>query len=153
MRLSEIKERLETLESSLQVDASEDGEVDSTDARTTKKTTTWGNDNIPVAGETFREFVKSLYQRNELVGGQFRLNGEPVMLDATTCPLLMLVAEHDDLVPPAATLSLKQHVTSTDVEAMSVKAGHIGLAVGSKSHRQLWPSVAMWIADRSTVRV
>ena len=27
----------------------------------------WLNDNIPVAGETFREFVKNLYQRNELV--------------------------------------------------------------------------------------
>ena len=33
----------------------------------------WTNDNIPVAGETFREFVKKLYQRNELVKGEFRL--------------------------------------------------------------------------------
>ena len=33
----------------------------------------WVNDNIPVAGETFREFVKKLYQRNELVKGEFRL--------------------------------------------------------------------------------
>ena len=30
----------------------------------------WLNDNIPVAGETFREFVKKLYQRNELVRGE-----------------------------------------------------------------------------------
>ena len=30
----------------------------------------WVNDNIPVAGETFREFVKNLYQRNELVQGR-----------------------------------------------------------------------------------
>ena len=27
----------------------------------------WVNDNVPVAGETFREFVKKLYQDNELV--------------------------------------------------------------------------------------
>ena len=33
----------------------------------------WVNDNIPVAGETFRTFVKNLYQQNELVRGEFRL--------------------------------------------------------------------------------
>ncbi len=33
----------------------------------------WVNDNIPVAGETFREFVKKLYQRNQLVQGELRL--------------------------------------------------------------------------------
>ena len=35
----------------------------------------WLNDNIPVAGETFREFVNKLYQRNELVRGELRLGG------------------------------------------------------------------------------
>ncbi len=49
----------------------------------------WTNDNIPVAGETFREFVKKLYQRNELVKGEFRLGvgEEPVQLKRITCPL------------------------------------------------------------------
>ena len=35
----------------------------------------WTNDNIPVSGETFREFVKKLYQGNELVRGEFRPSG------------------------------------------------------------------------------
>ncbi|WP_052031945.1 class III poly(R)-hydroxyalkanoic acid synthase subunit PhaC [Novipirellula maiorica] len=112
----------------------------------------WANDNIPIAGETFREFVKKLYQRNELVKGEFRLNGKPVQLSKITCPLLMLVADRDDLVPPSSTLAIEQYVGSNDVQAMSIDAGHIGLAVGSRSHRQLWPNVAMWIADRSTNR-
>ena len=33
----------------------------------------WSNDNIPVAGETFREFVKCLYQQNQLVSGELQL--------------------------------------------------------------------------------
>ena len=40
----------------------------------------WVNDNIPVAGEAFREFVKSLYQRNLLVKGELvarRAPGRP----------------------------------------------------------------------------
>ena len=59
----------------------------------------WVNDNIPVAGETFREFVKKLYQRNQLVKGEFRLNDIPVKLERITCPLLLLTAKDDHLVP------------------------------------------------------
>ena len=40
----------------------------------------WVNDNIPVAGETFREFVKDFYQGNRLVRGEFRLGGRRVDL-------------------------------------------------------------------------
>lgn len=112
----------------------------------------WVNDNIPVAGETFREFVKHLYQQNQLVKGEMRLHDIPVQLDKINCPLLMLVAEHDHLVPPSSTLALKEHVSSQFVQSMSINAGHIGLAVSSKAHGQLWPDAAMWIADHSTNR-
>ena len=111
----------------------------------------WADDNIPVAGKTFREFVKKLYQRNELVDGKFQLSGEPVTLDKITCPLLLLVADHDDLVPPKSKLAIEQRASSQHIQTMSTDAGHIGLAVSSRAHRQLWPNVAMCIADRSTL--
>ncbi|HEY3476927.1 MAG TPA: class III poly(R)-hydroxyalkanoic acid synthase subunit PhaC [Anaerolineales bacterium] len=113
----------------------------------------WSNDNIPVAGETFREFVRHLYQQNELVKGEFRLGDIPVTLENITCPLLTLVAEQDHLVPPSSTLAIKDYVSSKFVKHMSINAGHIGLAVSSKAHAQLWPDAAMWIADHSTNRV
>ncbi|MFV2067016.1 MAG: hypothetical protein ACC645_08540 [Pirellulales bacterium] len=112
----------------------------------------WGNDNIPVAGETFREFVKMLYQKNMLVRDEMRLADTPVHLDQITCPLLMLVAELDHLVPPGSTLALREYVGSKEIKEMVINAGHIGLAVSSKAHRQLWPDAAMWIADHSTPR-
>jgi polyhydroxyalkanoate synthase len=111
----------------------------------------WANDNIPVAGETFREFVKCLYQRNQLVKGEFRLRHDvPVKLERITCPLLLLTAEFDHLVPPASTLGIKPHVRSKDIKAMSIAAGHVGLVTSSKAHRQFWPDAANWIAERST---
>ena len=112
----------------------------------------WSNDNIPLAGETFREFVKCFYQKNQLVQGQFRLNGKSISLGDITCPLLILVAEADDLVPPESTLAIEHFVSSKEVTKMVIDAGHIGLAVSSRGHRQLWPDVTMWLADRSTVR-
>jgi polyhydroxyalkanoate synthase len=110
----------------------------------------WANDSIPMAGETFRQYVKALYQQNRLVSGQMSLAGKPLRLEAITCPLLLLVAEKDHLVPPDSTLALQQFVSSEDVTSMSINAGHIGLAVSSKAHRHFWPEAADWIADHST---
>jgi polyhydroxyalkanoate synthase len=113
----------------------------------------WVNDNIPVAGETFREFVKLLYQQNQLVNGEMTLRDRPVKLQDITCPLLTLVADQDHLVPPNSTLAIKHYVSSQFVRHMSINAGHIGLAVSSKAHSQLWPDAAMWMADHSSNRM
>lgn len=110
----------------------------------------WTNDNIPVAGETFREFVKCLYQRNQLVKGEFRLGNEPVDLRRIACPLLLLAAEFDHLVRPESTFGLAPHVGSRDVKKMTISAGHVGLAVSSKAHKQFWPEAARWIVEHST---
>jgi polyhydroxyalkanoate synthase len=109
----------------------------------------WTQDNIPVAGETFREFVKCLYQRNQLIKGEFRLRDKPVKLDRITCPLLLLAATFDHLVTPASTLGIEPHVGCQEVKKMTIDAGHVGLAVSSKAHRQFWPEVANWLADHS----
>ena len=121
-------------------------------SRTTSRMEKWTNDNIPVAGETFREFVKKLYQRNELVRGEFRLGDVPVDLKRITCPLLLLMASEDHLVPPSQTSGIEPHVGSTDIKAMTLDAGHVGLAVSSKAHKSFWPAATQWIADRSGTR-
>jgi polyhydroxyalkanoate synthase len=91
-----------------------------------------------------------LYQRNQLVKGEFRLRNIPVKLDRITCPLLLLAAKHDHLVTPASTMGIIPHVRSSEVKQMVIDAGHVGLAVSSKAHRQFWPEAANWIAQRST---
>jgi polyhydroxyalkanoate synthase len=110
----------------------------------------WASDSIPVAGETFREYVKLLYQQNRLVKGEMSLDGKPVNLEAIRCPLLLLVALQDHLVPPPSTLAAARYVGSREVHSLSIDAGHIGLAVSSRAHRQLWPQAAKWIDERST---
>jgi polyhydroxyalkanoate synthase len=111
----------------------------------------WLNDNIPVAGETFRVFVKNLYQRNELVRGEFRIGRRRVDLGRITCPLLLLTAEADHLVAPSSTEGVRPHVGSRDVTSMGIGAGHVGLVVGAKAHAKFWPEVTRWTAERSPV--
>jgi polyhydroxyalkanoate synthase len=110
----------------------------------------WLNDNIPVAGATFREFVKKLYQGNQLVRGELHLGERRVDLGRLACPLLLLTAENDRLVAPRATEGIRPHVGSGDVASMAVGAGHVGLVVGGKAHKTFWPAATRWLAERST---
>ncbi|MEE9294779.1 MAG: class III poly(R)-hydroxyalkanoic acid synthase subunit PhaC [Phycisphaerae bacterium] len=110
---------------------------------------TWLNDNIPVAGETFRQFVKLCFQQNLLIKGELELGGERVDLKNIRCPILNLTAQKDHLVPCAQSLPFNDAVGSTDRKSINFPAGHIGMAVGSKAHRDLWPKVCDWLADRS----
>lgn len=110
----------------------------------------WANDSIPIAGETFRDFVKLLYQQNQLVEGKLELRGTPVRLDSIHCPVLLLTADRDHLVSPRSSKALQQHVSSEKFESLSIDAGHIGLAVSTRSHQDLWPQASKWIAAHST---
>jgi polyhydroxyalkanoate synthase len=110
----------------------------------------WLNDNIPVAGATFRAFVENLYQRNELVRGQLWLGPRRIDLGRITCPLLLLTASNDHLVAPASTEGIRPHVGSSDVRSVTIGAGHVGLVVGAKAHAKVWPEATRWAAERST---
>lgn len=110
---------------------------------------TWLNDNIPVAGEIFRQFVKYCFQRNLLIQGKLTIGEERVDLRNVRCPVLNLVAQHDHLVLPGQSTPFNDVISSTDRKVVSFPVGHIGLAVSSKSHRDLWPSVVQWLGERS----
>jgi polyhydroxyalkanoate synthase len=110
---------------------------------------TWLNDNIPVAGEMFRQFVKYCMQQNKLIKGELRIDGRVVDLRRILCPILNVTAQQDHLVPPYQSLPFNDAVGSTDRKSVNFPAGHIGLAVGSKANRELWPKACDWLAERS----
>jgi polyhydroxyalkanoate synthase len=112
----------------------------------------WVADGIPMAGETFRQFLKDIYQENLLIRNRMRLGGRRVDLKRIDMPLLLVMGRRDHLVPPSASRPLLDAVASTDKESKEIEAGHIGLSVGSRAHRELWPAVAEWISIRSDAR-
>ncbi|HVZ93971.1 MAG TPA: class III poly(R)-hydroxyalkanoic acid synthase subunit PhaC [Phycisphaerales bacterium] len=109
----------------------------------------WSNDNIPIAGEVYRDFVKYGFQQNLLLKGKFPLGRKKIDLGEITCPVMNITADSDHLVHPCQSTPLKEVVGSDDYSEMSVKAGHIGLSVGSRAHKELWPKVCQWMAERS----
>ncbi len=110
---------------------------------------TWSSDNIPIAGEVYRDFVKYGLQQNLLVKGEFPLGQHTIDLSNITCPVLNLVADKDHLVPCGQSTPIRECISSSEYQELSVKAGHIGLAVGSRAHKELWPQAVEWLAARS----
>jgi polyhydroxyalkanoate synthase len=112
----------------------------------------WINDGIPLAGETYREFIKKCYQQNLLVKNKFTINGHKVDLDNITMPLLSIIAEYDHLVPKESSISFNDLVPSRDKKMIVFPTGHIGLSVSSATHAKLWPDVIEWLTKRSDIK-
>ena len=110
----------------------------------------WIYDSPDQAGEAFRKFVKDLFQKNLLCKGEFTLGGRKVDLKNITMPVLNLFGEQDHLVPPYCSKPLAELVGTKDVTTIEYPVGHIGMYVSSKAQKEMPPTVANWLKDRSS---
>jgi len=110
----------------------------------------WNTDTLPLAGEYFRQTTKLLMWDNRLLGGTLDVGDHRVDLSAITAPFLHLAAEHDHIVPPAASAPLLSMIGSADKREIVLKGGHVSLVAGPNAKKRLWPALAAWLAERST---
>jgi polyhydroxyalkanoate synthase len=109
----------------------------------------WIFDSPDQAGETFRKYVKELFQQNQLCKGEFKLGGRRVDLKNITMPVLNLFGEQDHLVPPYCSKPMAELVGTKDVTTIAYPVGHIGMYVSSKAQKEMPPTVANWLKERS----
>ncbi len=109
----------------------------------------WANEYTPFPGEFFRQWVKEFYQENKLVKNELILGGRRVELSRIRCPVLVVGAKQDYIVPPECARALIDAVESTDKEYIELPGGHISLIAGRGAKRNVWPKVSFWIAQRS----
>lgn len=108
----------------------------------------WVHDGPAQAGEAYRQFIKDMYKENKLYKGTYELEGEKVDLKKIDMPMLTIYARGDHLVPPKCTIPLNDLVSSKDKELYEFPGGHIGVFVGSRSQKELAPSIAKWLKQR-----
>lgn len=113
-------------------------------------TETWLQDNIPVPGEVYRQFVKYLYQQNLLTQNRMPVGKHIVNLRNITCPVLNIMAGKDDLVPCSQGTPFNDLVGSKDRRTILLEgSGHIGLAIGGKAQKEVWPQACQWLEERT----
>jgi polyhydroxyalkanoate synthase len=113
-------------------------------------TESWLQDNIAVPGEVFRQFVKYLYQKNLLTQNRMPVGKQIVNLNNITCPVLNIMASKDDLVPCSQGMPFTDLVGSKDRKTILLEgSGHIGLAIGGRAQKEVWPKACEWLAERT----
>ena len=108
----------------------------------------WIFDSPDQPGEVLRQNAKELFQENRLVKGEFELGGQKVDLKQINMPVLVIYADFDTLVPPAACKGLLEHVGTKDKQELSYPVGHVGMFVSGKTQATLAPKIAEWINQR-----
>lgn len=109
----------------------------------------WKNDCPDLSGEMYRKYIKDLFRDNKLINGNFELDGKKVDLKKMTVPFLNIYATEDNIIPNESTKAVMDHIGSTDKQLYAFPGGHIGVFVGAKSQKELAPSVAKWVIERS----
>jgi polyhydroxyalkanoate synthase len=108
---------------------------------------------VPLPGALLRQIVDKLIRGNELASGTFELGSRLVDLRDVSCPLLVVMAERDELVPVDSTVALRDFL-GENMEELLLPAGHVGLVTGRKAATVTIPHIIGWIAEhsRSTVK-
>ncbi|WEL22451.1 poly[(R)-3-hydroxyalkanoate] polymerase subunit PhaC [Halorhabdus sp. BNX81] len=109
----------------------------------------WLDEGVDVAGATYAQFLEDIYQGNKLYENELYLGDQHVDIGNIDMPVLQIVGEYDHLVPPTASKPFNDVIPSEDTEIIEYSTGHVGMAVSSSTHEDVWPQVAEWFSDRS----
>lgn len=109
----------------------------------------WIFDSPDQAGEAFRQFITWFYRENRLVADTLTIGSQAVHLRNVTMPVLNVYALQDHLVPPAASVVLKDLVGTQDYTPYAFKGGHIGIYVSGRAQKDLPAAISDWLRSRS----
>lgn len=109
----------------------------------------WLYDTPAITGETFRQWIRDIYQNNLLVKNEMKIGENTIDLSKITIPLLNIVAEEDHLVSPQSSVALNDAVSSNDKRLMRFHTGHVGLIASSYSQNNVLPKVGQWLKTHS----
>jgi polyhydroxyalkanoate synthase len=109
----------------------------------------WLYDTPTIAGETFKQWIEDIYQKNLLVKNEMKIGENIIDLSKIRIPLLNIVAEEDHLVSPQCSVALNDSVSSLDKRLMHFHTGHVGLIASSYSQNNVLPKVGQWLRVRS----
>ncbi|MFV0535393.1 MAG: alpha/beta fold hydrolase [Cumulibacter sp.] len=110
----------------------------------------WVRDHVNFPGAAFRQFVSDFLRGNGFVNGTARVSNKPVDLSSIDIPILSVIAERDDLIPPPVSYPLRHLVREDIYDEVVLPAGHVGLVLGGTAKKITIPSIASFFDAHST---
>ncbi len=110
----------------------------------------WVRDHVNFPGAAFRQFVTMFLKDNGFINGTARAGNKSIDLSRISKPLLSVIAERDDLIPPKVSFPLRDFIDPDLYEEVVLKAGHVGLVLGGTAQRVTIPAIVEFLARNST---
>jgi polyhydroxyalkanoate depolymerase len=112
----------------------------------------WYGNPIDLPGRWYLQAITQLFKENRLAKGTFVGLGRALNLKDITCPIFLLAGDSDDITTKEQVFDADKYLgTSADkVVKKLVPGGHIGLFMGSRNLREVWPEIARWILSANT---
>lgn len=96
-------------------------------------------------GPALVELLKQYVVHNQMVSGGVTIDGRLATFADLRCPVLCFSGEIDKIARPASVHAVSRAMPLARVYEVSVRAGHMGLVVGSTAQARTWPMVADWV--------
>jgi polyhydroxyalkanoate depolymerase len=111
----------------------------------------WYENPIDLPGRYYLQAIKLLFKENRFAKGEFVSLGRRLSLRDITVPVFLLAGESDDITTREQVFAA-EHLLGTPAEKIEkrlVPGGHIGLFMGSRTLKEIWPEISSWIASHS----
>ena len=107
----------------------------------------WHAATVDLPGTYYLEVVEWLYKQNRLAEGRLVALGRRIDLARVRVPLFLLAARDDDVVAPEQVLATEARVgtAATEIETAIAPCQHLGLFMGARTLRKVWPNIARWM--------
>ncbi|MBO0960432.1 alpha/beta fold hydrolase [Neobacillus sp. MM2021_6] len=105
----------------------------------------WTLDQVPFAGEAYKQLANDLFKENKLVKGELMIGNKKVDLKNITANLYVVSGSRDNLILEEQSKPLMDLASSEDKTYVSVEAGHVSLALSGLFAK----IVDQWASSRS----
>ncbi|PIB23539.1 class III poly(R)-hydroxyalkanoic acid synthase subunit PhaC [Amylibacter kogurei] len=105
----------------------------------------WIADRPDHPGAAAKEWFNKFYRENQLVNGEFTLDGQTVDLKNISCPVMNIYALQDHIVPISCTKPLSNFIKPKDYTEIGFPGGHVGVFVSRKAQGVVAQGFVDWV--------
>jgi polyhydroxyalkanoate synthase len=122
--------------------------------RTHLRVERWTLDEMELPRQLFEEIVEWLYRENRFMRGTLTIHGRTASPGSVSAPVLSVLDPRSLIVPPESVLPFHHALTHVDQKIIpypgdvGVALQHVGMLVGRRAHKFLWPEILKWLHAR-----
>jgi polyhydroxyalkanoate synthase subunit PhaC len=115
----------------------------------------WTLSETPMPRRLFEEVVDKLYRHDRFAAGTLNIGTRRADPRTITAPILGVMNPRSRIVPPVSMEAYLTRTGSDDVRLIEYRGDvgivlqHLGLLVGEKAHKRIWPQVLIWMRQHS----